>query len=114
MSRIETIDKANWDAFVSSPVAFLMIGKSDCGNCATWTEELNAELADASTWSDVRFGKLLVDTPGLGFFKKANPWLADVEVLPFNVLYKDGKIVKKWPGGGYARLDNRLEGITTA
>lgn len=111
MTRLESIDRSNWEGFVSSPVAFLMIGKSDCGNCTAWTEELLEHLDDESTWADVRFGKVLVDTPGLGKFKKANPWLAEVDVLPFNVLYKNGEIVKKWPGGGYARLENRLAGI---
>lgn len=111
MTRLETIDRSNWEAFVSSPVAFLMLGKNDCGNCTAWTAELLELLGDESKWADVRFGKVLIDTPGLGGFKKANPWLAEVDVLPFNVLYKDGEIVKKWPGGGAARLENRIEGV---
>lgn len=107
--RLETIDGQNWEAFVSAPVAVLMLGKSDCEACRAWTAELSEWLAADSAFGHVRFGKLLLDTPGLISFKRANPWLADVEVLPFNLLYVGGERVKQFAGGGVERLVSRLE-----
>jgi hypothetical protein len=106
--RLESIDGKNWEEFVSAPVAVLMLGKTDCNACKDWTEELTELLADATKWPEVRFGKMLIDTRGLIGFKKANPWLAEVDSLPFNVLYAKGERVKSWAGCGTDRLAKRL------
>ena len=85
-----------------------MLGKSDCPACAAWTEELTAFLEGDSEWTSVRFGKLLLDQPGLGSFKKANPWLAGLKDLPLNLIYIKGEKVKEFLGSGTERLANRL------
>lgn len=107
--RLEAIDGSTWQAFVASPLAVLMLGKSDCEACAQWTDELRAHLAGDDRWRDVRFGKLLLDKPGLVSFKRAHPWLAEVDTLPFNVIYVNGEPVKRFAGGGVDRLTARLE-----
>ena len=106
--RLESIDGKNWEEFVAAPAAVLMLGKTDCGNCRVWAEELTELLADGSRWPGVRFGKMLIDTRGLIGFKKASPWLAEVDDLPFNVIYVEGERVKSWAGGGGDRLAKRL------
>lgn len=112
--RLETIDGQNWEAFVAAPVAVLMLGKSDCDACRAWTAELSTWLDDDDAFRHVRFGKLLLDTPGLISFKRANPWIADVDTLPFNVLYVAGERVKHFAGGGVERLVSRLERVAAA
>jgi hypothetical protein len=111
MSRLEALDGTSWQAFLSAPTAVLMLGKSDCAACAAWTEELEAFLAADERWRDVRFGKLLLDRPGLVSFKRANPWIAELDVLPVNVIYRDGKEAKRFAGGGIDRLVARLERV---
>jgi hypothetical protein len=114
MSRLEVVDGGSWEAFVAAPAAVLMLGKSDCEACAAWTEELSAFLERDERFGQVRFGKLLLDKPGLVAFKRANPWLADeVDVLPFNVIYVGGKPVKRFAGSGTERLVARLERALT-
>jgi hypothetical protein len=109
MSRLETVDGRSWEAFVAAPAAVLMLGKSDCEACRAWTEELDAFLEGDRAWRHVRFGKLLLDVPGLVSFKRANPWLAEVDALPFHVIYVGGEPVKRFAGGGAERLVTRLE-----
>jgi hypothetical protein len=109
--RLEAIDGTNWEAFVAAPVAVLVIGKSDCAACSAWSEELTAMLATDERWRDVRFGKLLLDKPGLVSFKRANPWLAEADQLPFNVIYVNGEPVKRFAGSGVERLASRLERV---
>jgi hypothetical protein len=111
MARLETVDGGNWRDFVAAPAAVLVIGKSDCGACAAWSEELERFLAADTEWGHVRFGKMLVDKGGLIEFKRASPWLADVDELPFNQLYLAGERSKAWPGGGVDRLVDRLRSI---
>lgn len=110
MSRLETLGPTTWQDLVAAPRAVLVLGKSDCDNCARWSAELSEWLAAGDRWPSVRFGKLMLDTPGLVAFKRANPWVAELEMLPHTVIYKDGDIVKQFAGGGVERLETRLQG----
>jgi hypothetical protein len=65
-----------------------LLGKSDCDHCNEFTEELHTFLAADTTYADVRFGKILLDRGGLASFKRANPWLADIDVLPYTLIYR--------------------------
>lgn len=110
-NRLEELGPKTWADLVSAPLSFLMLGKSDCAACAEWQKELEAWLEDEGVEPDVRFGKLLVDQPGLVDFKRNNPWLREVDVLPFNLIYANGEIKKKFAGSGIQRLVNRLENV---
>ena len=74
--------------------------------------ELEAFLAADAKWTNVRFGKVLLDKGGLLSFKKANPWVAEVHDLPFHVIYVNGERAKTFAGGGVERLVNRLERLS--
>jgi hypothetical protein len=108
---LEKIDGGNWRDFIAAPLAVLMLGKSDCAACAAWTDELEQFLAGDGEWKHVRFGKMLLDQGGLIDFKRANPWLAEVDVLPYNLIYVRGEKVKEFPGGGTDRLVSRLRAV---
>jgi hypothetical protein len=110
--RLELLDGKTWEAFLASRVAVLMLGKSDCHACAEWTDELVAFLAADTRWRDVRFGKILLDTPGLVSFKRANPWIAELDVLPVTLVFVNGKEAKRFAGAGVERLVTRLERAT--
>ena len=109
--QIEQLDRDTWKAFLEAPRAVLVLGKTDCDNCSRWSAELDEFLAGDEEFADVRFGKMMLDQRGLIEFKKANPWLAEIDVLPFNVLYADGEKRKTFAGGGLDRLLNRLRKI---
>lgn len=109
MERLEAIDGTTWEAFAAAPWSVLMLGKSDCEHCAAYTEELQGFLAGDATYADVRFGKMLLDRGGLVGFKRANPWLADLDVLPYTLIYRSGEKVAEFAGGGIGRLSARLE-----
>jgi hypothetical protein len=114
MPELETVGPENWKAFVESePAAVLVIGKHDCDNCNRWSAELAEFLAgpDAEAFSAVRFGKIDLKQRGLVEFRKATPWLKDVDVLPFNAIYVGGEVVKSFAGDGPQRLVNRLNRV---
>ncbi len=114
MSRVEAIDGSGWEEFVASPVAVIVLGRSDCAACAQWCSELEAHLGDPTRWPEVRFGKVLLDTPGLAGFKRANPWVAELDALPSNQIYVRGERVKSFAGGGVSRLDSRLRRVAAS
>lgn len=108
MSRLEEINRDNWQEFVQAPLAMMMLGKSDCAACKAWAEELTEFLSDEGQFPNVRFGKLLLDQGGMGAFKKENAWLADVENLPHNAIFRGGEMKKEFVGSGIERMTNRL------
>jgi len=115
MSRLEILGRSSWEAFLGAPVAVLILGRSDCDHCKRWSEELAGYLdEDATRWPGVRFGKLLLDTPGLADFKRANPWVAGLEMLPVTLIYRSGERAKEFAGGGVERLETRLRRVLQA
>jgi hypothetical protein len=109
MAELQSVGPENWREFVTSPgTAVLVIGKNDCEACNAWGEELAGFLAGDEEFGDVRFGKIDLKQRGLIEFKKENTWLAEIEALPHNVIYRDGEIVKQYAGSGIDRLSNRL------
>ena len=108
MSRLEHLDGRTWEDFLRAPVAVLMLGKSDCEACASWTAELEGFLAEDGEWPHVRFGKILLDKGGLIGFKRAHPWIAELDVLPFTQIFVNGERWKSFAGGGVDRMLTRL------
>jgi hypothetical protein len=54
---------------------------------------------------------MLPDRGGLIGFKRANPWLAEVDVLPYTLVYRNGEKVAEFAGGGIGRLQSRLDRV---
>ncbi|MDP6639967.1 MAG: hypothetical protein QGH90_02965 [Candidatus Poseidoniaceae archaeon] len=104
MSDLELVGPKEWQNFLAAPIAVLVLGKNGCVACEEWTEELQ----NYSPPENVRIGKILLDTKGLGRFKISHPWVSEVNVLPYNAIFVDGTKVKEWAGGGLTRLENRI------
>jgi hypothetical protein len=111
MGVLETVDGRTWEEFLRAPVAVLMLGKSDCPACAAWTDELTRFLETDDEWRHVRFGKVLLDRGGLVGLKRAHPWIAELDVLPFTQIFTAGERSKSFAGGGVDRLVNRLRQV---
>ena len=110
VSRLETIDGENWRDFLAAPAAVLLVGKTTCPACRAYGEEVEAFLASDAP-AHVRFGKVQLDQRGLTDFKRQNPWLAQVDTLPFTRIYRAGQPWKEFAGGGIDRLRRRLHAL---
>lgn len=107
--KLEKIDDTNFEDFLSSPLAFLMIGKEGCGPCMEWTAELEKS---EDVFPLVRFGKITIGEGILTNFKRVHgTWLSHMREMPYNSLWTEGKMVKEWPGGGMDRLISRLNNL---
>lgn len=113
MPDLEMLNRDNLDDFLAAPLAVVILAKSDCNACKEWSGELTEHFQSelSPVWDGVRVGKLELDQPGLGSFKKANPWLANVDSLPYNLIYSHGEQKKAYLGSGIERLENRLQRI---
>jgi hypothetical protein len=114
MARLEKLDGEAWRELIAAPVAVLVIGKSTCEACQSWSDELEGALGADPDLADVRAGKILLDERGLTDFKRANPWIAELQQLPFTQIYVDGRRSKSFSGGGIERLRSRLRSLRAA
>ena len=89
----------------------VVLALSDCEACAAWTKDLEGFLATDREWSDLPFGKALLDQPGLVEFKRENPWLSELDALPFTQIFVHGKPAKGFAGDGIPRLVGRLRSV---
>ena len=110
MLELKRLSPATWEAFLEAPAALLVLGKEDCQPCKEWTETLTSQPNDVLNGRRVRVGTLLLDAPGFGQFKMTHPWVALVDVLPFNALYINGERVAEWAGASIERLLKELNG----
>lgn len=111
---LEVVDDSNFEEFLASPAAFLLIGKDGCGPCMEWKASLNSVLSEGGKLpSSVRFGRVIIGEDKLTNFKRVHGvWLSHVREMPYNSVWMNGVLVKEWPGGGdLDRLTNRLFGL---
>ena len=52
--------------------------------------------ADFDKYKGKLSGKIVLTQPGCRRFKRANPWLSDVDFLPYTVLYASGEKVDEF------------------
>ena len=96
--RRDILTGSGWQEYLNGPRVVLTLGRTDCGPCIAFEEELTAFLGSDTEWSDVRFGKILLDTRGFHVFKKQNPWLRHAEILPLHILYAHGEALERFTG----------------
>lgn len=108
ISEITSLSANDWSKELSSGQKLLLIGKSSCQACAEWKKDL-------SSWKrpdELIILEIKLDQSGFGNFKRENPWITEIQILPYNVIFNEGVIVERWSGKGIERLENKLHSIT--
>lgn len=82
-----------------------MFSKSDCEHCSI----LELELKSSDLFQEISMCKVVLDDPGLAEMKMKYSWISNIDILPFNVVLSNGKLIEYWSGKGINRLNNRLK-----
>ena len=82
-----------------------MFSKSDCVECSMLESEI--ELYEFP--SEISMCKVRLDEPGLAEMKMKHAWISNIDILPFNAILSEGKLIEYWSGKGISRLNNRLK-----
>ena len=83
--------------------ALLVLTKRDCGYCAAYQAGIEGLLARGEL-AHIAVRKLVLDERGALGFKRANPWLTEVKVLPYTVRYRRGERIDGFAGSSAAYL----------
>lgn len=109
MATMEQLDEGTWEKFLSAPLAVLMLSKKQCISCTQLNEELSNWLSSGTGPLQARFGKVMLDDPGMSRFKLAQPWISHIDIMPFMAIFVHGERVSEWGGGTLSRLQNKVE-----
>jgi hypothetical protein len=104
---IALVDDDSLDVVMHARYGILVLTKTTCGACASYQSEIERSLA-LGDLEGASVAKLVLDRPGGHRFKRDNPWLADVNFLPYTVLYRDGQQVDAFAASKASYLLERL------
>lgn len=90
----------NWKEIISLPLSVVVFSKDDCQNCKLWIDKLH----DLKDFEDITFAIINLSDKGLGKIKIENPWISQIDILPFNALFINGKLRDNWSGANEDRL----------
>ena len=102
------VDDDSVESVTGAPHGALVLAKDDCDNCAAYEAQIN-RLQDQELLGDLVVGKLMLTQPGSRAFKKANPWLSQVDFLPYTLLYASGEKVDEFAASNGTYLRERAE-----
>ena len=94
-SEVLYVDDETLDGVVRARHGALVLAKDDCENCAAYEAEIR-RLQERGVLGDIVVGKLVLTQPGCRRFKRENPWLRDVDFLPYTLLYSSGEKVDEF------------------
>ena len=83
------------DRVVGARHGALVLAKDDCDNCAAYESQIR-RLLEEGQLGDLVVGKIVLTQPGARGFKRANPWLIEVDFLPYTLLYASGEKVDEF------------------
>ncbi len=106
---IREVNDQNLQEVVEAERAILVLTKSDCGHCVAYQAEIEALLERGDMGGTV-IGKMPLNQRGvIRDFKRNNPWLADLRVLPYTLLYSKGQRVDGFAASKGSYLLERIE-----
>lgn len=102
------IHDRNFADLMKTEKAVLVVGRTDCANCESYNDEIDA-LVRKPHYKSIVFGKLTLDKAGTGEVQKSHPWMAALTVLPHTVLFKKGKKVDEFAASNGTFLEEKIE-----
>ncbi len=108
-----SVSDENVTLVTDSDLGVLILAEEGCGACAGYSEEIQS-LEVGGRLEGVVMGKMVLDRPGSSRFKRANPWLRDVEALPYTLVYGGGHKVDEFAASRGSYLLERLARVGLA
>ena len=106
-STVLRVTDENLPALLAAEQAVLILTKSNCGYCAAYQADIEA-LQARGDLAGLTIGKVVLDQPGAGRFKRDNPWLARLDFLPYNLVYRRGQEVDRFAASRASYLQQRV------
>ena len=82
-----------------------MFSKKGCEQC----EQLEAEINLIENSYSIRMCKFVLSDSGLAELKIEHSWISNIDILPFNTIFSNGKMLDSWSGSSIERFNLKLK-----
>ncbi len=82
-----------------------MFSKKDCEQC----EQLESGINLSGKSDSIEMCKVVLSDSGLADLKMEHDWISNIDVLPFNTIFSEGKMLDSWSGNNIERFYSKLE-----
>jgi len=82
-----------------------MFSKKDCEQC----EQLESEINRSEDSYPIEKCKVVLSDSGFADLKMEHNWISNIDVLPFNVIFSEGKMLDSWSGSSIERFNLKLK-----
>lgn len=82
-----------------------MFSKKGCEQC----EQLEAGINLIENSYSTRMCKVVLSDSGLAELKMEHSWISNIDILPFNTIFSNGKMLDSWSGSSIERFNLKLK-----
>lgn len=101
-----TVTDNNIRTFLAQDLSTLILARSTCKRCIAYINEVRA-LEERGALGAASVGVLMLDKPEASRVQRDNLWLTNEELLPYTLLYRQGRQVDSFPvNRGHYLLDH--------
>ena len=105
MSKLNRINSSNWKDFFNLNLVYVMFSKKGCEQC----EQLEAEINLIENSYSIRMCKVVLSDSGLAELKMEHSWISNIDILPFNTIFSNRKMLDSWSGSSIERFNLKLK-----
>ena len=105
MSKLNRVNSSNWKEFFNLNLVYIMFSKKDCEQC----QQLESDINSSENTTLLEMCKVVLSDSGLADLKIEHNWISNIDVLPFNTIFSDGKMLESWSGSSIEKFNSKLE-----
>ena len=105
MSKLIRVNSSNWRTFFNLNLVYVMFSKKECEQC----EQLELEINSSENLHSIEMCKVVLSDSGLANLKIEHNWISNIDVLPFNTIFSDGKMLESWSGSSIEKFNLKLK-----
>ncbi len=105
MSKLNRVNSSNWKEFFNLNLVYIMFSKKDCEQC----QQLESDINSSENTTLLEMCKVVLSDSGLADLKIEHNWISNIDVLPFNTIFSDGKMLESWSGSSIDKFNLKLK-----
>ena len=82
-----------------------MFSKKGCEQC----EQLELEINSSENLHSIEMCKAVLSDSGLADLKMEHTWIANIDLLPFNTIFSNGKMLDSWSGSSIEKFNSKMK-----
>ena len=105
MSKLIRVNSSNWRTFFNLNLVYVMFSKKECEQC----EQLELEINSSENLHSIQMCKVVLSDSGLANLKIEHNWISNIDVLPFNTIFSNGKMLESWSGSNIEKFNSKMK-----